>query len=230
MSKWQRAAFLGVGAVALAVWIMAAGGASAHCPGGTCTASGTVAAQMGPQEGTGHKHEGTSHKHEGTAHKEEKKHHEHKAGEKHECPDCKGECKGMCQAKELTAEDKAAAEKVEKAGGKLLTASALSARVRSGRPPILIDTLSAESYRQSHIKGAISMPAAKIKEIAPLVLPDKSAEIAVYCGGYQCGASLEAVKALKELGYENVYDFKGGLSVWRAHDMPMEGEKVKEEK
>ncbi len=215
MSKWQRAAFLGVGAVALMVWVMATGGASAHCPGGACTLNVVTNVQMGPQEGTGHKHEGTSHKHEGSAHKEEKKHHEHKHHEK---------------AEAMTAEDRAAAEKVEKAGGKLLTASALSARVSSGRPPILIDTLSAESYRQSHIKGAISIPAAKIKEIAPLVLPDKSAEIAVYCGGYQCGASLEAVKALKELGYENVYDFKGGLSVWRANDMPMEGAKVEEEK
>ena len=122
---------------------------------------------------------------------------------------------------------KAAATKVQAAGVKFWTASDLSARVKSGQPPILINVLSASSYTKSRLKGSINIPYSDIGAIAPRILPDKSAEIVVYCGSYKCGASIKAAQALKKLGYTNVGDYKGGLREWSALGLPLEGSSTK---
>lgn len=44
----------------------------------------------------------------------------------------------------------------------------------------LVDTLGAESYQQSHLPGAINLPLEEVDR-AEEVLPDKDAEIVVYC-------------------------------------------------
>ena len=116
--------------------------------------------------------------------------------------------------KSLSQEAQAAAEKVEAVGAVFLTPKALQAKLQSEAPPVLIDVLPAESYKKNHISGAINIPAAKISDIAPTVIPDKGAPVVVYCANYRCGASLRAAKALKEAGYTNVYDYKGGLQAW----------------
>lgn len=48
----------------------------------------------------------------------------------------------------------------------------------------LVETLPAERYRQGHIPGAINLPPDQIRQLAPRLLPDKNAEIIVYCGSY----------------------------------------------
>ena len=48
----------------------------------------------------------------------------------------------------------------------------------------IIDVLPATAYVQGHIPGALNLPLAEVAERAPAVLPDRHAEIAVYCGGF----------------------------------------------
>ena len=119
----------------------------------------------------------------------------------------------------------AAAKKVRAAGVGFLSAEALSQKIKAGRPPIIIDVLSADDYRERHIKGAVNIPYKSVAELAPKILPDRGAEIAVYCASYRCGASLTAAKALRKLGYTNVHDYKGGISEWSAKKLPVEGSK-----
>lgn len=128
----------------------------------------------------------------------------------------------------LSPEAAAAKAKVEAAGVGFLTADALTAKLKSGKAPILIDVLGADSYKQSHLKGAINIPYTKVDAVAPTVLPDKKAEIVVYCGSYLCGASLKAAKALKKLGYTNVHDYKGGLKEWTTLGLPRGGASAKD--
>ena len=45
----------------------------------------------------------------------------------------------------------------------------------------VVETLAPERYREAHIPGALNIPAEKIKELAPQLLPNKDAEIATYC-------------------------------------------------
>jgi rhodanese-related sulfurtransferase len=45
----------------------------------------------------------------------------------------------------------------------------------------VVDVLPREAYVSSHIPGAISLPLAEVSSRAGEVIPDRDAEIAVYC-------------------------------------------------
>lgn len=49
---------------------------------------------------------------------------------------------------------------------------------------VLLDVLPAESYRSQHIAGAISLPLAELPRRAGRLLPDRQAELAVYCAAF----------------------------------------------
>jgi len=46
---------------------------------------------------------------------------------------------------------------------------------------LLVETLAAATYHHAHLPGAINLPPEKVSELAPALLPDKHAEIVVYC-------------------------------------------------
>lgn len=46
---------------------------------------------------------------------------------------------------------------------------------------ILVETLAPEYYRHTHLPTAINIPPNRLEELAPEMLPDKSADIVVYC-------------------------------------------------
>jgi len=45
----------------------------------------------------------------------------------------------------------------------------------------LVETLPLEAYDHAHLPGAINLPPDRVSELSPALLPDKSAEIVVYC-------------------------------------------------
>jgi len=45
----------------------------------------------------------------------------------------------------------------------------------------LVETLPETAYHHIHLPGAVNLPPDKIHDVAPSLLPDKSAEIVVYC-------------------------------------------------
>jgi len=57
----------------------------------------------------------------------------------------------------------------------------LKRKIESKEPFFLVETLSEEKYRQGHLPGALNLPPDRIKELAPVVLPDKDALVIVYC-------------------------------------------------
>jgi rhodanese-related sulfurtransferase len=57
----------------------------------------------------------------------------------------------------------------------------LKAKIDRGDNFILVETLPVPYYRHTHLPGALNLPPDKEKELAPTLLPDKSAEIIVYC-------------------------------------------------
>ncbi|HEV3036324.1 MAG TPA: rhodanese-like domain-containing protein [Candidatus Angelobacter sp.] len=46
---------------------------------------------------------------------------------------------------------------------------------------VLVETLAPQYYNHSHLPGAINLPPDRVRELAPRLLPDKSADIVVYC-------------------------------------------------
>ena len=59
----------------------------------------------------------------------------------------------------------------------------LQARLASAAPPTLVEILPPPLYRAGHIPGAIYIPPVQVRELAARRLPDKGAEIVVYCAG-----------------------------------------------
>jgi rhodanese-related sulfurtransferase len=50
---------------------------------------------------------------------------------------------------------------------------------------VLVETLSEEQYRHAHLPGAVNLPPDRVRELASEVLPDKDADVVVYCGSPQ---------------------------------------------
>ncbi len=57
----------------------------------------------------------------------------------------------------------------------------LKAKIDRGDNFTLVETLSETAYHHAHLPGAINLPPDRVNELAPRLLPDKSAEIIVYC-------------------------------------------------
>lgn len=46
---------------------------------------------------------------------------------------------------------------------------------------ILVETLPRTAYEHAHLPGAINLPSDQVSVLAPQLLPDKNADIVVYC-------------------------------------------------
>jgi rhodanese-related sulfurtransferase len=57
----------------------------------------------------------------------------------------------------------------------------LRAKMDRGDSLILLEVLAPPYYRHSHLPGALNLPPGKVAEMAPDLLPDKGAEIVLYC-------------------------------------------------
>lgn len=62
-----------------------------------------------------------------------------------------------------------------------ITREELKQKIESGDYFILAETLPKQAYEHAHLPGAINLPPDQIKTLAAGALPDKSAEIVVYC-------------------------------------------------
>ena len=57
----------------------------------------------------------------------------------------------------------------------------LKAKMDGGDTVVLLEVLAPRYYRHSHLPGALNLPPGKAAEMAPDLLPDKDAEIVLYC-------------------------------------------------
>jgi rhodanese-related sulfurtransferase len=91
----------------------------------------------------------------------------------------------------------------------------LAHRQRAGSI-VVVDALPAESFVEGHIPGALSLPLGEVRERARSVLPDPSAEIAVYCASETCPRAEDAIGQLRALGYTRLRHYREGLAGWMA--------------
>jgi rhodanese-related sulfurtransferase len=57
----------------------------------------------------------------------------------------------------------------------------LKAKIDHGDKFTLVETLPEPAFRKTHLPGAVNLPPDQVRELAPQMLPDKGAEIVVYC-------------------------------------------------
>ncbi len=99
---------------------------------------------------------------------------------------------------------------------------ALKARIEdSTQPtPTLVDVREKDEFRAGYIPGALHLPRGFLEMQAEQKLPDKKAEIIVYCAGGTRSAF--AAKTLVELGYEHVTSANPGFVRWKDLKYPVE--------
>ncbi|MBV9866159.1 MAG: rhodanese-like domain-containing protein [Abitibacteriaceae bacterium] len=62
-----------------------------------------------------------------------------------------------------------------------ITLDELKAKIDRKDNFVLVETLSPSYYRHTHLPGAINLPPDQVAALAPQLLPDKNADIVVYC-------------------------------------------------
>jgi len=125
------------------------------------------------------------------------------------------------EAKTLGLRETASTDKdYVKDGINFISKETLQAWRQSDKSLVVVDVLSKESYDKAHVAGAVHLPYAELKEKAATL--DKDATVVVYCANYQCHASTSAAEALTAMGFNHVYDYKGGIKEWKEAGLPVE--------
>lgn len=103
-----------------------------------------------------------------------------------------------------------------------ITLEELKAELDAGTELTLVEALGPMYYEEAHLPGAVNVPHDRVDELAPMVLPEKDAEIVVYCANGPCRNSAEATRRLIALGYTNVRDYHEGKAEWLEAGLPTE--------
>ena len=85
----------------------------------------------------------------------------------------------------------------------------------------LIDVREDNEFAKDHAKGATHLGRGILERDIETVIPNKQAEIVLYCGGGYRSAL--AAESLRQMGYTNVQSMDGGMRAWREAGYPIEG-------
>jgi rhodanese-related sulfurtransferase len=62
----------------------------------------------------------------------------------------------------------------------------LKGKLDRGEGVIVVETLGPAYYEDAHLPGAINIPHTEVEDLAPSLLPDKAAQVVVYCSNKAC--------------------------------------------
>jgi rhodanese-related sulfurtransferase len=102
-----------------------------------------------------------------------------------------------------------------------ITRTDLQQEMEGPQPPILIEALGAAYFADAHLPGAINIPPGQVERLAPILVPDLSTRIVVYCSG-SCDSSRIVARELEDLHYSDVRVYEGGKEGWVEHGLPVE--------
>lgn len=72
------------------------------------------------------------------------------------------------------------------------------------------------------LPGALNLPLDDLDELAPVLVPDKSAAVVTYCSNTSCRNSAMAAERLRAMGYTDVRAYEGGKQDWIEAGLPVE--------
>lgn len=78
---------------------------------------------------------------------------------------------------------------------------------------LLINVLDKKYYEDAHIDKSINIPYKEAKKYLSS-LKDKKQQLIFYCANFRCTASDDIAEMALEMGFENVYVYKGGMNEW----------------
>jgi len=103
---------------------------------------------------------------------------------------------------------------------KEVTVAETRERVAANPEAKLIDVREDNEWDAAHAAGAIHLGKGIIERDIEETVPDKSAELILYCGGGFRSAL--AADVLQNMGYTNVYSMAGGWKAWKDSGAPVE--------
>src|SRR3990170_7240818 len=87
----------------------------------------------------------------------------------------------------------------------------------------LVEVLPEPDYREAHLPGAVSVPFDDEFGIhVQYAIPDKNTPVIVYCADSECQLSPKAAEHLDQLGYNKVFDYRGGKADWQQAGLQVE--------
>jgi len=98
----------------------------------------------------------------------------------------------------------------------------LARKLAGAARPVLVEALPEKYFSDWHLPGARHLPHDEVARLAATVLPDKAAEIVVYCASRSCQNSHVAAAKLAQMGYENVAVYAGGKQEWSEAGLPVD--------
>jgi len=100
------------------------------------------------------------------------------------------------------------------------TVADVKAKLDRGERFHFVDVREDNEFAVDHAKGALHLGRGILERDIETVIPDKQAEIVLYCGGGYRSAL--AAENLKKMGYGNVASMDGGVRAWREAGYPIE--------
>jgi rhodanese-related sulfurtransferase len=100
---------------------------------------------------------------------------------------------------------------------RVMTTAELAPRL-SGPPAswslTVVDARTEVEFSEAHIPGAVLVPASRVGERLPKLVPDRARAVVFYCNGPNCTKTVKAAKAAAAAGYTNIAEYKEGLPGW----------------
>ena len=103
-----------------------------------------------------------------------------------------------------------------------ITREELKAALDRGDALVLVETLPPNMFEAAHLPGAINVSRDDVRRLADERIPDKNADIVVYCADLACRSSGQVALTLQALGYTRVREYKGGKQDWVDAGLPVE--------
>jgi rhodanese-related sulfurtransferase len=100
-----------------------------------------------------------------------------------------------------------------------LTVDQVKQKLDRKEPFHLIDVREESEWTKDHIAGATYLGKGIIERDIEQRVPNKQAEIVLYCGGGFRSAL--AADNLQKMGYTNVFSMDGGIRSWREKGFPL---------
>ena len=100
------------------------------------------------------------------------------------------------------------------------TAADVKAKMDRGETFQFIDVREDQEFAKDHAKGAVHLGRGIIERDIETMVPDKHADIVLYCGGGFRSAL--AADNLRLMGYTYVVSMDGGIRAWREARYPVE--------
>ena len=94
-----------------------------------------------------------------------------------------------------------------------VTVAETQQRMRENKDVKLIDVREDNEWNEAHASGAIHLGKGIIERDIETTVPDKDAELILYCGGGYRSALASDV--LQNMGYTNVFSMAGGWKAWK---------------